>query len=331
MSELVTLKSNRYGINLVLDPNAPFISVREAVIEKFKESEKFFKNAKIGLSFEGRRMSDDEELKLIDAIQKNSTVEVICIIDSNPENEEKTKRLVEKAVNEGLAFRQDAAAAAQPLSVGPQIMGKTPTAAQTAAAQAAQAQAAQAQAAQAKAQAAMTAQTASTGAAAHMAQTAAAQTVMGAVVANAGIAADGAATVAAGAIPLSPSMSGDFHRGTLRSGQYIESEGSVTVIGDVNPGAHITAAGNVVILGALKGNVQAGCFGDDNAFVFALAMDPIQIQIGEYIAKKPDEDKKPKKRIRRPKKEQAEEAQIAIVKEGAIYIEPAIKSVLRGI
>ncbi len=269
MSELVTLKSNRYGINLVLDPNAPFISVREAVIEKFKESEKFFKNAKIGLSFEGRRMSDEEELKLIDAIQKNSTVEVICIIDSDPDHEEHTKRLVEKAVNEGLALSQAPAPQAAPAGVM-QSAVQAPAAAVSQAA-------------------------------------------------------------AVNAIPQSPSLSGDFHRGTLRSGQYIESEGSVTVIGDVNPGAHITAAGNVVILGALKGNVQAGCFGDDNAFVFALTMDPIQIQIGEYIAKRPDEDKKPKKRLRKPKKEQTEEAQIAIVKEGAIYIESAVKSVLRGI
>lgn len=43
-----------------------------------------------------------------------------------------------------------------------------------------------------------------------------------------------------------------FYRGTLRSGQVISSESSVTIIGDVNPGAKIISQGNIVILGALK-------------------------------------------------------------------------------
>ena len=61
-----------------------------------------------------------------------------------------------------------------------------------------------------------------------------------------------------------------FYRGTLRSGQVISSESSVTIIGDVNPGAKIIAQGNIIILGALKGNVHAGCTGDRSCFVFAL-------------------------------------------------------------
>ena len=43
-----------------------------------------------------------------------------------------------------------------------------------------------------------------------------------------------------------------------------------------------------MILGALKGNAQAGCMGDRNCFIFALDMQPIQIQIGDLIAKSPD-------------------------------------------
>mgnify|MGYP002233201193 CR=1 FL=1 len=54
------------------------------------------------------------------------------------------------------------------------------------------------------------------------------------------------------------------------SGQVITSESSVTIIGDVNPGAKIIAQGNIVILGALKGNVHAGCTGDRSCFVLHL-------------------------------------------------------------
>lgn len=75
----------------------------------------------------------------------------------------------------------------------------------------------------------------------------------------------------------------------------ISSESSVTIIGDVNPGAKIISQGNIVILGALKGNAQAGCMGDRNCFIFALDMQPIQIQIGDLIAKSPDKPE-PKRR-----------------------------------
>src|SRR5699024_1012754 len=44
---------------------------------------------------------------------------------------------------------------------------------------------------------------------------------------------------------------GQFYRGTLRSGQKIEVDGSIVVLGDINPGAQIIAGGNVVVLGCL--------------------------------------------------------------------------------
>ena len=40
---------------------------------------------------------------------------------------------------------------------------------------------------------------------------------------------------------------GQFYRGTLRSGQKIEVDGSIVILGDINPGAQIVAGGNVVI------------------------------------------------------------------------------------
>ena len=43
-----------------------------------------------------------------------------------------------------------------------------------------------------------------------------------------------------------------FYRGTLRSGQVISSESSVTIIGDVNPGAKIISQGNIVITWGIK-------------------------------------------------------------------------------
>lgn len=78
---------------------------------------------------------------------------------------------------------------------------------------------------------------------------------------------------------------GQFYRGTLRSGQSLESDASVVVVGDVNPGASVCAKGNVVVLGCAKGYLSAGCDGDDHAFVAALDMQPMQIRIGKHIAR----------------------------------------------
>ena len=52
MSQSVTIKSNKYGINLVLDPEIGFDELLKDVVEKFKASSTFFKNAKLALSFE---------------------------------------------------------------------------------------------------------------------------------------------------------------------------------------------------------------------------------------------------------------------------------------
>ena len=44
-----------------------------------------------------------------------------------------------------------------------------------------------------------------------------------------------------------------FHRGSLRSGQRLEVDGSVVILGDVNSGAEVMASDNIVILGNLRG------------------------------------------------------------------------------
>lgn len=117
---------------------------------------------------------------------------------------------------------------------------------------------------------------------------------------------------------------GLFYKGTLRSGQTLESSGSLVMIGDVNPGATVLSNGNIIILGSLKGTAIAGASGNRNAFVLALSMTPMQIQISDIIGRAPD---KPKKRLGNKNPE----AQIAFLEEDNIYIEPVSKSVLNDI
>lgn len=81
-----------------------------------------------------------------------------------------------------------------------------------------------------------------------------------------------------------------FVHGTLRSGQEVEYNGNIVVIGDVNPGAFLKARGNIVVLGSLKGVAHAGIGGNYDAIVAAYSLLPVQLRIGEVIVRPPDGD-----------------------------------------
>lgn len=74
-----------------------------------------------------------------------------------------------------------------------------------------------------------------------------------------------------------------FHRGSLRSGNRIEFEGSIVIIGDVNGGAEVIAGENVVILGNLRGLAHAGAKGNKKAIIAALQIDAPQIRISNIV------------------------------------------------
>lgn len=232
MSQAVIIKSNKFGIHLILDGDMAFQTLLKTIIEKFKESEKFFKGAKLAISFEGRELTPEQETAIVDAVTANTSIEILCIVDNNLEHEEYIRQQIE-------AWQ---ASVQQPYIDG-------------------------------------------------------------------GI---------------------QFYRGTLRSGQVIESGAGIVVVGDVNPGATVSAYGSIIILGTVKGNVYAGIGGDDSAFITALDIDPIQIRIGSVIAKSPDKTfgrRKRQKKIKEP----ASNLQIAYTKDGTICIEPLTKELLSDI
>lgn len=83
-----------------------------------------------------------------------------------------------------------------------------------------------------------------------------------------------------------------FHRGSLRSGQKIESEGSIVIIGDVNSGAEVMASDNIIVLGALRGLAHAGAKGNKQAIIAAGLVDTVQIRIANVV-KEIDRDEEP--------------------------------------
>ena len=74
-----------------------------------------------------------------------------------------------------------------------------------------------------------------------------------------------------------------FHRGSLRSGQKLEVEGSVVVIGDVNSGAEVIAADNIAVIGNLRGLAHAGAKGNKDAIIAAGTLDVVQLRISNIV------------------------------------------------
>ncbi len=246
MTREVIIKSNKYGINLILDDHLPFPELLTLIGEKFKETGSFFKDAKMAVSFEGRQLTNKEQLDIADTIMANCSIQIVSIIDSNKDLEELMRERVE-------AYEQPQP---EPMVsyVNPQDMGMQ-------------------------------------------------------------------------GMDIPPAS--DFYKGNLRSGQTLECASSVTLIGDVNPGARIVSEGNIVVLGSLKGNAYAGAAGDDSCFIFALDMKPIQLQIGDLIAKSPDKEKDSWRTRKKGKTEGTQYApQIAVVRDGFICIEPMTKGCL---
>lgn len=179
----VIIKSNPYGLILILDPDVPFEELLQDVGEKFKEGARFFKNAQMALTFRGRVLTRAQERQLVYEINKNSKIHIVCLVDEQKEEEEFYKNAVTRAIE------------------------------------------------------------------------------------------------------MNEEDSGQFYRGTLRNGQVLESDKSIVILGDVNPGAQVISRGNVVILGCCMGTVYAGASGNSCCFAAALTMKPRQVRIADKAAR----------------------------------------------
>lgn len=111
--------------------------------------------------------------------------------------------------------------------------------------------------------------------------------------------------------PLQAEKALMIHEGTLRSGDHLQAKGSVLMLGDANPGSCISAGGNVLVWGRLRGVAHAGRNGDRGARIAALQLRPLQLRIADVVARGPED---------LPPPGMAEEAKIV---DGIIHIDPA--------
>jgi len=219
MKQPVVIKANNYGLMIMLNPDLEFEELLKEVGDKFKESAKFFGNVDMAVSFDGRKLSADEEESIIQTILKNSSIHIVCTIDNDPVREAKFKKKLEQiSISEDTSLTK-------------------------------------------------------------------------------------------------------IHKGYFRSGQMMEFDTGVVIIGDINPGAKVVAKGSIVVLGALKGEAEAGAGGNDDTFIIALDMNPIQLRIGSKIARCADN-------LTLLSKSKCLSPQVAFVENDNICIEDLNKNVL---
>ena len=103
-----------------------------------------------------------------------------------------------------------------------------------------------------------------------------------------------------------------LHTGTVRSGDRISSNGNLCIIGDVNPGAIVSAKKNIYVWGKLLGIAFAGKSGNKNASIASLYLNPLQLRIADVVAIGPKD--KPKNCY----------PEIAVIDKKTIIIKPHI-------
>lgn len=218
-----TLKSYPKGLALHIRPEAEMETLLAELREKFRGSRQFFGNMQVGLAFSGKELTEEEENAILDVIEENSDLQIVCLIGED----EKIRYLLEEALEEKSPPEEEAG------------------------------------------------------------------------------------------------LDGQFYRGTLKKGQSLETEHSVIILGDVNPGAKIFSRKDIIVLGALFGEVHAGIGSeeDDSHFVCALEFSPEKLRIGSYkYKKKPEKHFWPDSYKKSPK--------IAALQGEEIIVKPVTKELL---
>ena len=216
MKNSVKIKSFQHGISLHLPAEDSMENILEMLSFKFKESASFFKDAKMVLSIEGRTLSDDEETAVVDAIESNSDIKILCLIGKDAETENHILKALEQYQNINSNDEEQ-----------------------------------------------------------NIAQ---------------------------------------FYKGGLKNGQILETDSSIIILGDVNPGSNVISKKDIIVIGGLYGNAYAGTNGEEGHFVIALDFSPECLKIDKLRYEVGKKAKWPIKPKYQPK--------IAHVVNGLVVIEP---------
>lgn len=101
MKELVKLKSYSNSITLIIDESADFDEIKEEITGKFAKAAPFFKDASIGLAFEGRELNEKEQEEIVDIIHSTTRLKIVCLlVDRSLVSNEKLNTVLKKITKE---------------------------------------------------------------------------------------------------------------------------------------------------------------------------------------------------------------------------------------
>ncbi len=80
MKDAVLIKSFPNGITLLMKEDASMEEILQELTVKFTEARNFFGSSTMALSMEGRKVTEAEEILILDTIRENSNVRIVCIV-----------------------------------------------------------------------------------------------------------------------------------------------------------------------------------------------------------------------------------------------------------
>ena len=85
-------------MDIQLSAEAPFDVLCEVLTSKFRDSSRFFKDARMAVSFSGRSLSRTEEDQILGIISENTELDIVCIVEKDEKNEQMYKSAVEQTL-----------------------------------------------------------------------------------------------------------------------------------------------------------------------------------------------------------------------------------------
>ena len=74
-----------------------------------------------------------------------------------------------------------------------------------------------------------------------------------------------------------------IYDGSLRSGNKLEYEGTIIILGDINAGSEVIAGENVIVLGTIRGLAHAGASGNKAGIIASNEILAPQLRIADIV------------------------------------------------
>lgn len=81
MNNLIKIKSSSNGLRIIMDAGCSIPDLEAALRQKLIDGRKFFGNAKMALSFEGKELTEEEQDHFCDIITECTDIEIVCLAD----------------------------------------------------------------------------------------------------------------------------------------------------------------------------------------------------------------------------------------------------------